>query len=92
MLSLPFSSLSPAQAAQAATIFQDALFGSDPKEYTYEVTASGWLSGQRARLETIPRCSGRMAEVKVSSLHPLQLSRSQALNLVRVLGISGGWQ
>jgi hypothetical protein len=48
-MALPFASLTPTQQAQAAQIFQDAIFGSDPAAYAYELHADGQLTGQRYR-------------------------------------------
>jgi hypothetical protein len=50
MYSMPYAALSPKQQAQAARIFGDALFGTDPHGYDYAVeTTSGELTGQRCQ-------------------------------------------
>ena len=43
-----FSSLTPLQKAEAASLFVDVYFGTLPQDYSYEVdAASGQLTGQR---------------------------------------------
>ena len=49
MPTLLFSSLSPHQQAQVGRIFQDAIFGTDPDAFAYELEEDGQLTGQRFR-------------------------------------------
>ena len=66
MPALPLSSLSPHQQAQAARIFQDAAFGSDPAAYAYELeAATGQLSGQRSQMGLVEK---KVQQGKRSSL------------------------
>jgi hypothetical protein len=50
MSTLLFSLLNPQQQAQAARIFQDVIFGTDPNDYSYEIEANGELVGHRCRV------------------------------------------
>jgi hypothetical protein len=54
MTSLPYSSLSSPQLAQAAATFQDDIFGASSADYLYEVAAvTGLLTGQRCPMGEI---------------------------------------
>ena len=87
MSSLPFSSLTPLQQAQANRIFQDAIFGTDPNRYAYELeTATGQLSGQRSRVSVCGKKiqSGKRSPLSMTTSGKLQLSNLGAHILVRM--------
>jgi hypothetical protein len=91
--SLPFSSLSAEQRAQAAALFLDGLFGSLPEEYAYEIdAASGQLSGQRQQIGMMDRPGkGRgshKAVVRVISSNLPRFDQVTARNFVRALGLA----
>ena len=88
MPALPFSSLSPQQQAQAARIFQDAAFGSDPAAYAYELeAATGQLSGQRCQVSPIGKKiqQGRRVPLSIATSGRLQLSTRAASVLARLI-------
>jgi len=81
MPALPFASLSPAQQARVVRIFQDALFGSDPAAYSYELeAATGQLSGQRCQVNPIGKKiqQGKRASLSIATSGRLQFSARAA--------------
>jgi hypothetical protein len=81
MPALPFSSLTPQQQAQAATIFRDNVFGTDPAAYAYELeAATGHLSGQRSQVGPLGRKvqHGKRSPLYVSTSGQLVLSNQSA--------------
>ena len=88
MTSLPFSSLTPLQQAQAARIFQDAIFGTDSNAYAYELEmATGQLSGQRNRIGTMEKKiqSGKRSPLYITTLGKVRLSDLGAHILARMI-------
>jgi len=88
-----FSSLSSTQAAQAAAIFHDDVFGVDPALYAYEVdAATGALSGQRIPGQPVenkrPAHTCHSPPVFVSTCGPLILTDQAARMLARMVSAS----
>ena len=79
-MAFPFASLTPTQQAQAARIFQDEIFGSDPAAYTYELEATGQLTGQRCRsvASQAKKLHGKRSPLCMSSSGQVVLSAQNA--------------
>jgi hypothetical protein len=87
MSTLPFSSLTPTQQARVAEIFCDVLFGSNPEDYVYEVSATGQLAGQRTLLVAHEKKKGtsHSTTTTITSNGPLHLTRQAAAWLSRAV-------
>jgi hypothetical protein len=81
MYDIVFAALSPQQQAQAAQIFQDEIFGSDPSAYDYAVeTATGPLTGQRCRvaMRQAKKLHGKRSPIYISGVGQLVLDDKRA--------------
>ena len=87
MPALSFASLTPTQQAQAAQIFQDVIFGSDPAAYTYELQADGQLTGQRSQVAEIKekKLRGKRSPMTVFTSGKVQLTDQAAHVLARMI-------
>jgi hypothetical protein len=86
-MAFPFASLTPTQQAQAARIFQDGIFGSDPAAYTYELEATGHLTGQRCKVAAseAKKLHGKRSPLCMSTSGPLVLSAQNAQVFARLI-------
>ena len=75
MTTLPYSQLSTQQQAQAAWLFADACFGTDPEMYLYE-TENGQVTGRA--LITMPHTekSRNVINVRMVIIKEEEISRS----------------
>jgi hypothetical protein len=88
-MSIPFSSLSSPQQAQAAALFRDDIFGASSEDYLYEVAAAtGLLTGQRSPVKIengrkkLPR---KYSSLRVILAGPLQISDQAAAHFARLI-------
>ena len=87
MYAMRFAALSPQQQAQAARIFQDVLFRTDPYSFDYAVdTITGKLTGQRSHVDQsqAKKLHGKRSPIQVTTSGRLQLT-DQAIHALAQL-------
>ena len=67
MPALPFDQLNEAQAAQAAWMFADEAFGTDPRAYLYEVDRDGDVTARAAAQAQPKTRAAHKANIRITA-------------------------